>query len=116
PLELRLAGEHRQDAGDPLAGVAGGDVQPPHLHLVRVHGGLYRFYDARLEPGFVRPAVGRADAVDVGADRLVGRFGPLEGGLDLAVAVAGLEERQLRDLWLLSVRDQLAEELRDAAG
>ncbi len=72
--------------------------------------------DAGLEAVFVRAAGRGADAVDVGADRFIGRFGPLEGDFHLFAVVALDGERLLGDGGLLAVGDELGEEFRDTAG
>ena len=89
PLEHRLAHEDRQDADDALADVLGRDRQALDLDVVRLHEVADGLGDAALEAALVRAAGGRADAVDVGADRLVGGFRPLQGDFHLLAVAAG---------------------------
>ena len=62
-------------------------VEALDLDVVRLHVVADRLDDAALEAVLVRAAGGGADAVDVGAEALVGRFGPLQGDFHLLVAV-----------------------------
>src|SRR5262249_37904159 len=82
-----------------------------------------RLDQAALQPGLVRTAGAGRDAVDVGADLLVGGLGPNQGDL----AATGSDSRHLvarqveagpaaRDRRLAALGDDLAEVLGDAAG
>ncbi len=79
-----------------------------------VHEIADRLDDAALEAALVGAARRGADAVDVGADRLVGRFGPLQGDLHLlAVALRASVNGSLGDRRLLAVGDEPLQELRE---
>ena len=72
----------RQDGDDAFPHVVRRDVQPLGLDLVDIHVVLDGLGDARAEARFVRSAAPCADAVDVAADLVIGRFSPAEGQLD----------------------------------
>ena len=103
PWNMRLADEDRQDADDALADVLGGDVRPLILTSCVSMKLRIALTMALLKPFSCVPPDGGADAVDVGADRLVGRFGPLQGDFHLLAVVAGEGEGRLGDRRLLAV-------------
>ena len=100
PLEQRVAHKDRENADQPFADVVGRDDQSLGFDLMRGHEIANRLDDAGLETTLMSAARRRADAVDVGADRLVGRFGPLHGDFDLVAVLAHQLERRLRNLRL----------------
>ena len=118
-LEHRLPHEHRQHRDDPLADVLGGNLQPLDRLLglgVDLAVVLHGLADGGFQAVLVGAAAGGADAVDVGTDRLVGRFRPLKGALDPLAGVALDAEDRLGDGRLLGALDEFGEVLGDAAG
>ncbi len=102
PWNMGIADEDRQDADDAFADVLGGDVQALDLDLVGFHVVADGLGDAALEAALVRAAGRGADAVDVGTDRLLGRFGPLQGDFHLVtVSCTNEQEGRLGDGRLL---------------
>ena len=75
----------------------------------------HRLDDGRPQPLLVGAALGGGDAVDVAADGLVGRLGPLQRRLDPDGLVLLGVERQRRGGGLAPVGHQLGQEVGDAA-
>ncbi len=92
PLELRLEDVDGEERHEPLADVLrrGGDA----LRKEGVRGEVvpHGLDDARLQAVLLRAARGGRDAVDPGAEVLVGRLGPLEGELEARLGVADEDE------------------------
>ena len=108
-LELRLLDEDAEHGDQALADVLGGERHALRRQVVRLDVVADRLAEAGAEAVLVRAAGAGGDAVDVAADVLVGRLGPLQRELDADVAVApvaGQRERRLVDGALLALDDQ----------
>ena len=117
PLELRLLHVDREHADDALADVLGGQRHALGRQVRGLDEGAHRLDDRRAKALLVRPALRGRDAVDVGADGLLVRLGPLQRHLDAEPGLAGaLEVEDLRrGRRLAAVGDQLGQEVGDAA-
>ena len=82
-LELRLLEKHRQDAGEAFANIFRAERHALRRQVVRLDVIAHRLAEAGAKPVLVRAARPRRNAVDVTAQVLVGRFGPLQHQLDL---------------------------------
>ena len=78
PLELRLLEEDAEHAEHALADVVGGERHALRREVVRVDEVANRLADAAAQPVLVRAAGRGRNAVDVAAQVLVGRLGPLQ--------------------------------------
>ena len=83
PWNCGSCDEHRQDAGQALADVFGGERHALGRQVVRLDVVADRLADAGAQAVLVRAADAGRDAVDVAAKVLVGRLGPLQHELDL---------------------------------
>ena len=117
-LELRLGDVDRDDRGQPLTDVLGGErhaLGPEVVHLDEV---AHRLDDAALQAALVRAAGAGGDAVDVALDVLVGGLGPLERALDDRGAVGALVAREIEGAlhrMFGAVGDDLGQVVGDAA-
>ena len=93
-LELRLLDEHRQDAGHAFANVFGGERHALRRQVVRLDVIADRLAEPGAQAVLVRAARSGRDAVDVAAQVLVGRFGPLQDELDLDAVLFLERERR----------------------
>ena len=108
-LELRLLDEDAEHGDQALAQVLGGQRHALRRQVVRLDVVADRLAEAGAEAVLVGAAGAGGDAVDVAADVLVGRLGPLQRELDADVAVApvaGQRERRLVDGALVALDDQ----------
>ena len=114
PLELRLGDEDAEDAGQPFADVVGGERHALRRQVVRLDEIPDRLADARAQAVLVRAAGAGGDAVDVAAQVLVGRFGPLQHAVEAQAVLAVDRERLLVDRLRAALGDDLAEVVDDA--
>src|SRR5262249_39440651 len=71
-LKHRLLDEYREDTNDALADILGADVEALDLHVMGGNVVANRLGNTALEAALMRSAGAGADAVDVGADGLLG--------------------------------------------
>ena len=88
-------------------------VTPLGVRLVRLDEVAHRLDDARLEAGLVRAAGAGGDAVDVGADVLVGGLGPLQRDLDARTRPCARARRRCGWIGALAA---LGDDLRQVVG
>ena len=81
-LKLRLGNKDGDDRDESFADVFVGNFDPSGNQVVGVDIIAHRFGQPGPKSIFVRAAAGSWDAVDIGADVLVGRFGPLQRQFD----------------------------------
>ncbi len=88
PLELWLLHEDTQDPDHAFADVVRGEGDAFRREVVRLDEIADRLADAGAQTILVRPAGSGGDAVDVAANVLVRRLGPLQREIDAQVVVA----------------------------
>ena len=115
-LELRLGDEDAEHADEALADVVGRQRDALGRQVVRLDEVAHRLADARAQAVLVRAAGAGRDAVDVAADLLVGRLGPLHRQVDAEAVVLREHERRLVDRSACSRREQLLQVGLDAVG
>src|SRR5581483_7872 len=106
-LELRLLDEHAQDAGQPLADVFGDERDALRRQVVRLDVVAHGLAEAGAQAGLVRAARSGRNAVDVRAQMLVGRFGPLQDDVDARAVFLRERERRLVDRLRAALGDDL---------
>ena len=113
-MKLRLGDEDAEDAGETFANVVGGERHALGRQVVRLDEVPHGLADARAQPVLVRAAGAGRDAVDIAAQVLVGRFGPLEHAVEAQAILAVDRERLLVDRLRAAIGDDLAEVVDDA--
>jgi hypothetical protein len=95
PLELRLGDEDAEHAGQPFADVFRDQRHSLRRQIVGLDEIADRLADAGAQPALVRAAGSGRNAVDVRAQVLVGRFGPLQHDVEPHPLVSGERERHV---------------------
>ena len=96
PLELGVGHENAQHTGEPLADVVRRERYPLRRQVVRLDEVADGLAQAGAKAGLVGAAGTGWDAVDIAADRLVGRLGPLQRYVDPgpALGMAAREDKR----------------------
>src|SRR5690606_14012858 len=99
-----------QDCRHALADILARKLKSLDLDVMDIDVVLDGLGNARPQSALVRSAGMRANAVDIAANRLFGRLGPLQDDFDLDPAVVFLgEERCIVNGFLLTFSDDLRE-------
>ncbi len=116
PLKLRVLDVDREQTDHALADVVGVERHALGLDLLGLDEGADRLDDGAVEAVFVGAARVGGDAVDVGADVLLGGLRPLERGLQAdAVLLRHVEDDGVRRR-VAALGDELGEVVGDAVG